>query len=306
MDSTAAVAILLNSELEPSHQYALEALEFKDWLQRDWTVTIKHIYREANHAADYLANLGHNTTRGTHLVDVSNCNLAYFIRYDFANAAIFTLQNRCNTTIWPATLSGRGPLLLNGGTQLLSGESISFFVPNQWSGRFWPRTGCTFDSNTTTAPLKCLTGNCGDGLLECRGTGGVPPATIAEFTLDDVNFYDVSVVDGFNIPISIYPSGGAGNCKKIECFTDLNKRCPKELQVLDGGGRVVACKSACTAYNSPLYCCTEEYGSPEICKPSNFSKIFKDACLSYYSYAFDDATSTFTCGGDPDYLIRFC
>ncbi|CAN1800305.1 Putative ribonuclease H protein At1g65750 [Linum perenne] len=82
MDSTAAVAILLDKESTLSHQYALEALEFKDWLQRDWTVTIKHIYREANHAADYLANLGHNTTRGTHLVDVSNCNLAYFIRYD--------------------------------------------------------------------------------------------------------------------------------------------------------------------------------------------------------------------------------
>ncbi|CAN1836493.1 hypothetical protein LINPERHAP1_LOCUS34790 [Linum perenne] len=45
-------------------------------------VRVKHVYREANHAADYLASLGHNTTRGAHEVDISDCNLAYFIRYD--------------------------------------------------------------------------------------------------------------------------------------------------------------------------------------------------------------------------------
>ncbi|CAN1794637.1 hypothetical protein LINPERHAP1_LOCUS20370, partial [Linum perenne] len=47
------------------HQYTLQVLEFQDWLQRDWEVKVKHVYREANHAADYLANLGHNTTRNT-------------------------------------------------------------------------------------------------------------------------------------------------------------------------------------------------------------------------------------------------
>ncbi|CAN1836495.1 Putative ribonuclease H protein At1g65750, partial [Linum perenne] len=82
IDSTAAVAILLSKELVPSHQFALEVLEFRDWIHRDWMVRVKHVYREANHAADYLASLGHNTTRGAHEVDISDCNLAYFIRYD--------------------------------------------------------------------------------------------------------------------------------------------------------------------------------------------------------------------------------
>ncbi|CAN1188105.1 Putative ribonuclease H protein At1g65750 [Linum perenne] len=82
MDSKVAVEILLNASLATSHQFTLEALEFRDWLQRDWMVKVKHVYREANHAADYLANLGHNTARGTHEVDCSDCNLAYFIRYD--------------------------------------------------------------------------------------------------------------------------------------------------------------------------------------------------------------------------------
>ncbi|CAN0877844.1 Pathogenesis-related thaumatin-like protein 3.5 [Linum grandiflorum] len=225
-----------------------------------------------------------------------------FISSSISNAVIFTLQNRCNTTTWPGTLSGRGPLLLDGGTTLLPGESITFTVPPRWSGRIWPRTGCTFHSNTSTvaAPVKCSTGDC--------GAGGEPPATIAEFTLDDdIDFYDVSLVDGFNTPVSVYPSGGTGpNCRKVECFTDLNKRCPQELQVLDGASRVVACKSACTAYNTPRYCCTGEYGSPQNCKPTDFSRMFKDACPSYYSYAYDDATSIFTCRGHADYMIRFC
>ncbi|CAN1133467.1 hypothetical protein LINPERPRIM_LOCUS16666, partial [Linum perenne] len=33
---------------------------------RDWEVTIQHIYRKANNAADYLANLGHEFDIGTH------------------------------------------------------------------------------------------------------------------------------------------------------------------------------------------------------------------------------------------------
>ncbi|CAL1379723.1 unnamed protein product [Linum trigynum] len=228
--------------------------------------------------------------------------LLVLISASAANAATFTLQNRCSTTIWPGTLSGRGPLLINGGTQLNPGQSITFDVPHQWSGRFWPRTGCSFGPNNH----KCSTGDCGGGLLQCNGVGGEPPATLAEFTLDDLNFYDVSVVDGFNIPVSIYPSGGTGDCKKVECFSDLNTSCPQELQVVDDGGRVVACKSACTAYHTPEYCCTGEYGNPQSCKPSSFSKIFKAACPSYYSYAYDDATSTFTCRGATGYLIRFC
>ncbi|CAN1161785.1 hypothetical protein LINPERHAP2_LOCUS24129 [Linum perenne] len=74
--------ILLNKDPSSSDQFILEVLEFQDWLQREWIVDLKHVYREANHAADYLANLGRNTTRGAHEVHHDDCNLAYFIRYD--------------------------------------------------------------------------------------------------------------------------------------------------------------------------------------------------------------------------------
>ncbi|CAN1263735.1 Putative ribonuclease H protein At1g65750 [Linum perenne] len=38
--------------------------------------------REANQAADYLANLGHTLPRGCHSISCSDCNLAYHVRYD--------------------------------------------------------------------------------------------------------------------------------------------------------------------------------------------------------------------------------
>ncbi|CAN1783234.1 Putative ribonuclease H protein At1g65750 [Linum perenne] len=82
MDSKKAMSILLNFEPASSHQFTLEVMEFQEWLQREWEVKVIHVYREANKAADYLANLGHNTTRGVHTVDISDCNLAYFVRHD--------------------------------------------------------------------------------------------------------------------------------------------------------------------------------------------------------------------------------
>lgn len=84
--------------------------------------------------------------------------------------------------------------------------------------------------------------------------------------------------------------------------------CPKELQVVGGddeGGGVVACKSACEAFRLDQYCCSGEFANPTTCRPSFYSAIFKGACPRAYSYAFDDATSTFTCKAN-DYGIVFC
>ncbi|CAN1314879.1 Putative ribonuclease H protein At1g65750 [Linum perenne] len=82
MDSQAAMAILLDSRPSIDHHHALEVFEFRDWMNKDWELWLKHIYREANQAADYLANFGHSLPRGCHSVPTSDCNLAYHIRYD--------------------------------------------------------------------------------------------------------------------------------------------------------------------------------------------------------------------------------
>ncbi|KAI5319741.1 hypothetical protein L3X38_039449 [Prunus dulcis] len=215
--------------------------------------------------------------------------------------ATFTFTNKCDFTVWPGILASAGsPKLDSTGFELAKGSTRSFQAPTGWSGRFWGRTGCNFDGS---GHGSCSTGDCGSGQLECNGAGAAPPATLAEFTLGSgsQDFYDVSLVDGYNLPMIVEGSGGSGTCASTGCATDLNRRCPAELKV-DGGG---ACKSACDAFGSPEYCCNGDYGSPSTCKPSMYSQLFKSACPKSYSYAYDDASSTFTCTG-ADYTITFC
>ncbi|KAK8530015.1 hypothetical protein V6N13_102899 [Hibiscus sabdariffa] len=215
--------------------------------------------------------------------------------------ASFTFVNRCDYTVWPGILANAGsPGLDSTGFELPKDSSRSFQAPTGWSGRFWGRTGCKFDGSGSGT---CLTGDCGSGQVECNGLGAAPPATLAEFTLGTggQDFYDVSLVDGYNMPMIVEGSGGTGLCASTGCTTDLNRQCPSELRVGDGD----ACKSACGAFGSPEYCCSGAYSTPATCKPSVYSEMFKAACPRSYSYAYDDATSTFTCTG-ADYTVTFC
>ncbi|WOL07069.1 hypothetical protein Cni_G15805 [Canna indica] len=198
------------------------------------------------------------------------------------------------------------PQLSTTGFELATGAQQSFDVPAKWSGRVWARTNCTADSS---GKLSCLTADCASSIVPCNGAGGVPPATLTEFTVqghEGMDFFDVSNVDGFNLPVAVVPQGGSGtNCNTTACPVDINKLCPAELQKTAAGGAVVGCKSACLAFNTDEYCCRGAYGSPTTCKASQFAKVFKDACPQAYSYAYDDSTSTFTCTG-ANYSITFC
>eukprot|EP00253_Pinus_taeda_P002553 PITA_02553 len=115
-----------------------------------------------------------------------------------ARGAIFEIQNNCGFTVWAAGSSG-------GGKRLDSGQSWRVQVANSTTGgRFWGRTGCSFNGN---GRRSCNTGDCG-GLLNCQGSGNAP-ATMVEYSLNQYqnsDFYDISVIDGFNLPISIIPS----------------------------------------------------------------------------------------------------
>ena len=219
---------------------------------------------------------------------------------------MFTLHNSCPYIIWAGIQSSAGhDMIGNGGFQLNPGQSTEIQAPTNWSGRFWPRRDCSFDQ---TGRGTCQTGDCG-GVLNCVGAGGSPPVTLAEFTLNSpVDYYNVSLVDGYNVPMSIVPVGyrpRSSSCQTVRCESDLNWICPSDLQVLNHAGEVVACKSACMAFNTPEFCCTGEYASPEKCRPTAYSKVFKNACPASYSYAYDDPTSIFMCRG-ANYLITFC
>ncbi|XP_048629488.1 pathogenesis-related thaumatin-like protein 3.5, partial [Brassica napus] len=213
------------------------------------------------------------------------------------SARVFTIVNSCDQTIWPAITPGEN--FNGGGFELKPGQSIVFNAPVGWSGRIWGRTGCNFDKTGTGT---CETGSCGS-TLKCSASGK-PPASLAEFTLAALDFYDVSLVDGFNLPMSVTPMNGKGNCSVAGCVADLRSKCPPELAV-KSKGKVVSCRSACDVFDRDEYCCRGVYGNPVTCRPTNYSKMFKEACPTAYSYAYDDPTSIFTCSGT-DYVISFC
>ncbi|CAN1345410.1 Thaumatin-like protein 1 [Linum perenne] len=195
-------------------------------------------------------------------------------------AATFKITNRCRQTIWPGLLSGANTAQLpTTGFPLHPGKSRSISIPSGWSGRIWGRTHCTL----TGGKFSCLTADCGSEKVECAGSGAKPPATL-------VDFYDVSLVDGYNLPMLVYPKKVTrGGCGATGCLIDLNGACPRDLKVMAR----VGCRSACEAFGDPT------------CGPSDYSLFFKHACPRSYSYAYDDKTSTYTCA-DTDYVIVFC
>jgi hypothetical protein len=165
---------------------------------------------------------------------------------------------------------------------------------------------CTTDAS---GKFSCETADCASGQVACNGAGAIPPASLVEINIaanGGQDFYDVSLVDGFNLPVSVATQGGTGDCKASSCPADVNAVCPADLQVKGSDGSVIACKSACTAFNQPQYCCTGAYNTPETCPPTSYSMIFENQCPQAYSYAYDDKNSTFTCSGAPDYVITFC
>ncbi|KAM7265126.1 hypothetical protein ACFE04_002809 [Oxalis oulophora] len=222
-------------------------------------------------------------------------------------SATITIKNNCQFTIWPATLIGdraADQQLETTGFELGPQGTRAINAPSPLpSFRFWGRKDCS----TTDGKFSCLTGDCGTGQVSCNGLSGQTPTSLAEFTLDSTDTYDISLVDGFDLPLTIAPQGGSGDkCIPISCSADVNGQCPGELQVKGPDGGVIACKSACTAFNTDQYCCRGAYNTPQTCSATDYSELLKQQCPQAYSYAYNDGSSTFTCNGSPNYMVTFC
>ncbi|XP_052184354.1 osmotin-like protein [Diospyros lotus] len=222
---------------------------------------------------------------------------------------ILTLVNNCPYTVWPAIQPNAGhPVLERGGFPLEKLTHRSFPGPTQhWSGRIWARTGCSYSNGR----FSCLTGDCG-GRLECNGAGGVTPATLVQFSLhhghNDFSSYGVSLVDGFNIPLTITPHEGKGVCPVVGCRHNLLATCPGPLQVRSpaAGGAVVGCKSGCEAFGTDELCCRNHYNSPHTCRASSYSEFFKHACPATFTYAHDTPSLMHECSSPRELKVIFC
>lgn len=181
---------------------------------------------------------------------------------------------------------GPSAVLPREGTwELAPGGCLTLDIPDNWRNttqpgdqgpRFWARTGCHYDAQSGMA--QCETGDCG-GRYDCSAAGlaGVAPTTLAEFCFNcgnNLNYWDVSAVDGMNLSMDIQPLGDyppvspVSPGDKFWCVypnsvpdADLRGSCPDAFQlrrselsfVVAGGARdaVVACFSNCGRYEYP-------------------------------------------------------
>ncbi|KAJ6451305.1 thaumatin [Mycena sanguinolenta] len=233
-------------------------------------------------------------------------------------ARTLTVYNACPFTIWPAyfTSGGTRPSQTTGWAADAF-TAVTFTVDDGWFGRVWARRDCDF--STVQGPTSCLDGGCNGGLVCDVNTGtGVPPASLAEFNFQGPisDFYDVSLVDGYNLPIRIDNTAG---CPIPECPVDLGPDCPAALKgPFDSSGFPVGCSSACNidalngnAGNSPN-CCTGQFSTPQTCPSSGVLdySYFKGNCPDAYAYAYDESSESalWTCpySAQADYTITFC
>ena len=179
-------------------------------------------------------------------------------------------------TIWVAAAPNASTPLAATGWVLPAGQSVTITTPNNLNTRFWGRTGCVFNS---AGVGHCQTGDCG-GLFQCKGWGTIP-ATLAEVNFDawdGLDFYDVSMVDGSNLPMYINitkSSGGTkdkispNGCVPAGCTKPVN--CPSALDV-KAGGAVVGCISACARLGGDQYCCRGQWSSRAACNPAQVAR----------------------------------
>ncbi|KAL5551765.1 hypothetical protein UlMin_001941 [Ulmus minor] len=196
------------------------------------------------------------------------------------------IQNNCSETIWAAAFPG-------GGKRLNKGETWTLDVkPGTTNASIWARTNCKFDE---AGRGKCESGDC-SGLLECRANGQ-PPHTLAELALnqyDNIDLFDISLVNGFNVPIEFSPT--SENCSRgSKCVGDVNGPCPQELR--DPGG----CNNPCSVFRNDQFCCSS---SGSRCEATNYSKFFKAICPDAITYPND--WSSLTCPSGSNYKVVFC
>ncbi|KAI1124853.1 thaumatin family protein [Nemania abortiva] len=268
------------------------------------------------------------------------------------------VTNNCPDVLWPGIASQAGEAPETHGFELGPGKSRNLTVGPTWAGRVWGRTNCTVGGDTAT----CQTGDC-LGKLDCV-YGGDAPATLAEFNLaggvaGEQTFYDISLVDGYNLPLGIvyHPADNTSfippNLVNPMCIAtagflsmpnqtgfaytnltypmpyqatltnrELTDWCPWDLQAFppfkpidgiypypdDNIQRPIfdPCMSACASSHEPKDCCTGMFNDSTTCKPSRYSKYAKFVCPDAYSYAFDDAKSTFIVPIGGGWEVVFC
>ncbi|CDH59119.1 thaumatin-like protein 1-like [Lichtheimia corymbifera JMRC:FSU:9682] len=174
------------------------------------------------------------------------------------------------------------------------GDSTDIPLEDDWAGRVWARKSCE--------------------VHDCTLAGAENPASLAEFKMndaDDIDYYDVSFVDGYNLPMRIEPDEMPNDQPSDErhcqpTFCNQIPPCPNDLAFYHAETNDLAgCQSACSRYKEDAYCCTGEHNEPDKCTSNSFARVVKQACPDVYTYPFDDKISVFGCQAE-SYKVTFC
>lgn len=114
------------------------------------------------------------------------------------------------------------------------GSTLNWCAPKHFNGRFFARTGCVGG--------KCKTGDCCDESLSSSCAGNVcnkapEPTTLAELFFDSKsgNYFDISLVDGYDFPLLMQPSNTTEDQSKettcIQAGCENLPQCPWKLLV---------------------------------------------------------------------------
>jgi Thaumatin family len=243
-----------------------------------------------------------------------------FLSVASASTVSLVVTNQCSDTVWPAvgTQAGQGPS--DEGFELAAGDSKNLSVSPDWNGRVWARTNCTFDG---AGAGTCGTGDCG-GNLTCTATVRISsrrvmyiiltlvqnaPATLAEFNLpgyENMSFYDISLVDGYNLPLAIQvilpskthsPNATKANETNPMCIGSVDYLAPETWNPYANGAKYLSTSSSnplpfdntTTASQVSSWCPSDLQQNPSGSTRPPFNPCLS-ACVKYQ-------TSEYCCSG---------
>ena len=216
--------------------------------------------------------------------------------------------NECDQPIWAGASGQVEPAGAFDAVSWLDPQACTAVIVREAvSARAFGRTACTGDV--------------------CAADGNEGRGTLVQINLpgEGTDFYDVSLVDGFNVPMAMIPvSTGfvthGEPCRAASCAADLTVVCPDELLRYDDQGEVAYCASSCRACDpcpdcldcadpgspacSPCgafadFCCTGQ-----ACQDNEHTMLWKSLCPDAITYPMD--AGGLTCTQRTDFDIVYC
>ncbi|KAF5188742.1 Thaumatin-like protein [Thalictrum thalictroides] len=202
------------------------------------------------------------------------------------SSIVFLIANNCNHSVWQSITP---PIEGVEFTEADPGTIGIFETPDVWTGSFWFRTGCNKQGHS----FNCLTGSC---LSEkCDGAKPMYPVTFLNFTINyDSVTYEISLVHGFNIPVSVMARGA---CPTVHCSSEVLTKCPSELMLKNQNGTVVGCSHPCDVMTDPLYC---------YAVTNNYTDSVQKICPDATVYSWDTEAPRYECSWANNYIITLC